>query len=228
MPLETKKVLWTVLSVVIVLVVTSGVALALVYPRGADSGAPATVAAVAPPRSASPDEYVRTVVPAPVPVPPDAATQSAGSDIIVVYGDKPAPSTMNGTAQPGSASAVSKPYTPAASVPVAPKSAAAQSATASQPKPAAKPAAPKTVTEYWIQAAAFTSRSRADDLQRELASKGLSTLITVKDLDGVTWYRVRIGPYPSEGEAKGWLENIRKVAGCAEAYVSKQTVQRSS
>jgi len=84
------------------------------------------------------------------------------------------------------------------------------------------------VAEYWIQAAAFTSRSRADDLQRELASKGLSTLITVKDLDGITWYRVRIGPYPTEGEAKGWLENIRKVAGCAEAYISRQTVQRSS
>jgi len=227
MPLETKKVLWTVLSVVIVLVVTSGVALALVYPRGADSGGPATVAAVAPPRSTSPDEYVRTVVPAPVPVPPDAATQPAGSDIIIVYGDKPAPAAIAGTAQPGTTATVSKPYTPAASSPVAPKPAAAQSTASAQSKPAAKPAAPKTVAEYWIQAAAFTSRSRADDLQRELASKGLSTLITVKDLDGITWYRVRIGPYPTEGEATGWLENIRKVAGCAEAYVSRQTVQRS-
>lgn len=85
---------------------------------------------------------------------------------------------------------------------------------------------PKTVAEYWIQAAAFTSRTRADDLQRELATKNLSTLITVKDLDGVTWYRVRIGPYPTEREAKGWLEKIRVVPGCTEAYVSKQTITR--
>jgi len=233
MPLETRKVLWTVLSVVIIFVVVSGIALALAFPRGTTPGAPATVAAVAPPRSASPDEYVRAVEPAPVPLVPGTAAGSApGSDIIIVYGEKPAASALPNAGVPATAPAIAaKPYTPASTpAPTSAMPAAAKPSTAVTPKPAVKPApaAPKAVAEYWIQAAAFTSRTRADDLQRELATKGLSTLITVKDLDGITWYRVRIGPYASEHEAKGWLEKIRVVAGCTEAYISKQTIQRSS
>lgn len=238
MPLETKKVLWTVLSVVLVLVVTSGIALALAYPRGDGAGAPATIASVAPPRTTSPEEYMRTLEPAPVPTPPTETSIGSGSDIVIVYGDKPAADSIPSTLTPTSPSLTSptpatpspaKPYTPApASSPkVTSKPAAAQTPTAPAAAKAA-PSKPKIVDEYWIQAAAFTSRSRADDLQRDMASKGLSTLITVKDLDGVTWYRVRIGPYGTEREAKAWLDKIRVVAGCSEAYVSKQTVQRSS
>jgi len=246
MPVETRKVLWTVLSVVIVLVVAMGIALALAYPRGSAAGAPASVAAVAPPRSPSPEAYVKAVEPAPVPSPTPAPAPSSGSDIIIVYGDKPAAGALPGSAD-GSATGVpatgltqpiQKPYTPVAASGVAPAAtqpATAPAAQAAKPaaKPAAsqtaaKPAAPRTVSEYWIQAAAFTSRSRADDLQRELAAKGLSTLITLKDIDGTTWYRVRIGPYLSEAEAKGWLGKIKVLAGCGEAYVSKQIVQRSS
>ncbi len=241
MPLETKKVLWTVLSVVMVLVVVSGITLALVYPRGSSAGAPATVAAVAPPRPASPDEYVRTIEPAPVPVTPMATDEaSSGSDIIIIYGEKPNAATLpepslpaaanTGATSTASTSTSSKPYTPAPATETLPSAAKAAAPSPSSPavtKPVAKKTAPVTVSEYWIQAAAFTSRSRADDLQRELASKGLSTLITVKDLDGISWYRVRIGPYQSETEAKGWLKQIQVISGCGEAYVSKQTVQRS-
>jgi len=243
MPLETKKVLWTVLCVVIVLVVASGIALALAFPRGTSPGAPATVAAVSPPRSVSPDEYVRAVEPAPVPPPPVVVTPPAtGSDIIVVYGEKPDATTITATGTTAAPAVTAKPYVPASSTgaptgtaTTKPLASTAPASTAAKPaaKPAAAtkpataaPAAPKSVAEYWIQAAAFTSRTRADDLQRELATKNLSSLITVKDLDGVTWYRVRIGPYNTEPEAKGWLGTIRLVAGCAEAYVSKQTVTR--
>lgn len=238
MPLETKKVLWTLLSVVIVLVVASGIALALAFPRGSNAGAPASVAAVAPPRSTSPDEYVRTVEPAPVPPAPAATSTAPGSDIIIVYGEKPDASTLPAVPEKpyAPASSTAQPATittkPAATSP-APATSGSTASTASPvtvkpvAKPAAKaPAAPKITAEYWIQAAAFTSRTRADDLQRELAIKNLSTLITVKDLDGVTWYRVRIGPYTTEREAKGWLEKIRVVPGCTEAYVSKQSITR--
>jgi len=234
MPLETKKVLWTLLSVVIVLVVASGIALALAFPRGTSAGAPATVAAVAPPRSASPDEYVRAVEPAPVPPAPAATSTAPGTDIIIVYGEKPDAATIPAATDKPYVPATSSAQTPATATKPATTSPAATTATTTSPvtvKPAAKPAVkapavPATVAEYWIQAAAFTSRTRADDLQRELATKNLSTLITVKDLDGVTWYRVRIGPYPTEREAKGWLEKIRVVPGCTEAYVSKQTITR--
>ena len=79
MPMDTKKVLWTVLCVVIALVVASGMALALAFPRAASPGAPATVAAVAPPRSPAPDEYLRSIEPAPVPSTVPAPTPDAAS-----------------------------------------------------------------------------------------------------------------------------------------------------
>jgi DedD protein len=241
MPMETKKILWTVLSVTIALVVASGIALALTYPRGDSAGSPATIAAVSPPRSTSPDVYVRAVEPIPAP-PPPAPAAPTGTDIIVIYGDKPSAATLSVPKGAQSAPAVADPLTPALTKPYTPApptaagatkpSTTAGAAAAGSGKasvaPAAKAAKPKTVAEYWIQAAAFTSRSRADDLQRDLAGKGLSTLITMKDIDGITWYRVRVGPYTSESEAKLWLEKIRVISGCGEAYVSKQTVTRSS
>ena len=239
MPMETKKILWTVLSVTIALVVASGIALALTYPRGGSAEAPAMVAAVSPPRSASPDVYVRAVEPIPVP-PPPAPAAPTGTDIIVIYGDKPSAATLaipQGTPTAPAAAdqnppAVPKLYTPAppkaAAATKSPSAASAAAGVKGSATPAAKAAKPKAVAEFWIQAAAFTSRSRADDLQRDLAGKGLSTLITMKDIDGTTWYRVRVGPYTTESEAKLWLEKLRVISGCGEAYVSKQTVLRSS
>lgn len=268
MPLETQKILWTLMSVLVVLVVASGIALALAFPRQGNYSAPATVAAVAPARAAKPGEYVRS--PETQPGPATAQQQESAQlladqqkadqqkadqtksdrpgalnsgDIIIVYGDKPDSSAISAAQQkPALTSseqtkseqtksekpaATAKPYTPA---PAQPKTAAAASSAAKSAASSDKTAGQaKTVSvdEYWIQAAAFTSRARADDLQRELAQKGLSTIIIVKELDGISWYRVRIGPYKNNSDAKAWLEKIRLVSGCQEAYISRQTVSRS-
>lgn len=236
MPLETKKILWTVMSVLVVLVVASGIALALAFPRKNNYSAPATVAAVAPARTINPDEYIKNYEDSTKPVtaetmqetsiPEQHESAKAGSeqaqagDIIIVYGDKPDSAAIAALpAQPGktSQSQPAKPYTPAPPQSKTQASSAVAKSTAAKPKTVA-------IDEYWIQAAAFTSRSRADDLQRELAQKGLSTIILVKDLDDVTWYRVRIGPYKNDKDAKSWLEKIKLIAACQEAYVSRQTV----
>ncbi|HAE21846.1 MAG TPA: hypothetical protein DCG47_05925 [Spirochaetaceae bacterium] len=52
--------------------------------------------------------------------------------------------------------------------------------------------------------------------------------MSLSEVDGRNWYRVRIGPYGSKSEADSWLIKIRALPGCDEAYVSQQTVQRSS
>ena len=87
-------------------------------------------------------------------------------------------------------------------------------------KAAQKPATVKT-DEYWIQAASFTSRGRADELKQGLAEQGVAAMISVKDISGKSWYRVRIGPYTVKAEADGWLGRLKSIAGCTEAYVSK-------
>lgn len=138
-----------------------------------------------------------------------------------------------------SGSAADKGATPAAKSPATGKAsassaaaggAAAQSggakkgAAAKQSAPAAKTAAksaPVRVDEYWIQAGSFTSRGRADELKQGLAEKGMASLIAVKEISGKSYYRVRIGPYSSETEAKGWLEKIKVLEGCSGAQVWK-------
>ncbi|MBL8968699.1 MAG: SPOR domain-containing protein, partial [Spirochaetaceae bacterium] len=94
---------------------------------------------------------------------------------------------------------------------------------------AAKTAAPapkKPVEEFWIQAASFTSRGRADELKDSLGGKGLAALITVKDISGKSWYRVRVGPYSTKKEAEGWLARVKAVPGCEEAGVWTSTAEK--
>jgi cell division protein FtsN len=246
MPIETKKVLWTALSVLIVLVVAFGIALAFVVPRGDSAMAPASIGSTTPPRVAAPEAYIRTAEPAPVPQAPGSTAPAADSGVIIVYGEKPATpalpspeapvgqttataastSTTAGSSTSAATVTPAKPYTPAPPASSAPKATA--QTTAAKPAAVAKPATTATVTEYWIQAASFTSRSRAEDLQRSLVEKGLSSLITIKEIDGTPYFRVRIGPYNAKTEADGWLVKVRQMAGCEEAYVSMQTVQRSN
>ncbi len=229
MPVETKKVLWTVISVGLFLVVFFGTALLLFAPRKGAPQAPAAIGNEAPPRAGEPDEYFHTPVPAPDPA---AALPSAPGDVVVVYGENPPASALPGAAAPSGTAA---PAPGGTALPVPAKSGTYTPASSSPPAkaPAAKPASPApkpktvTVTEWWIQASSPTSRSRAESLQAELSRQGLSSVITLKEVDGTTHYRVRIGPYTSEKEAAGWRDRIRVIPDCAEAYVSKTTVQRT-
>lgn len=231
MPLDSKKVLWTVVSISIVLVVALGIALALFFPPSGAAEAPASVAGAAPPRTTSPDAYLREPTPAPVPsAGAQTPTGSAGDNIIIIYGDKPAADLL------GQQPAASSPSTGGAAPPAAPAPAAtaprvaAPAPAATTPQAAARPATSKTVTvtEFWIQAGSFSSKSRAEDLQRNLAGKGLSSIITLSEVDGKSWYRVRIGPYDAKKDADAWMQKVRAIPGCEEAYVSQQTVRRSS
>jgi DedD protein len=124
----------------------------------------------------------------------------------------------------------------------APTTAAKAAATASKPaaqggvgmKPAAgqktiaayKPAAAK-VDQYWIQAGSFTSRGRADELKQAMADKGIAALISVKDIAGKSYYRVRVGPYSVKAEADDWLSRLKDIPGSAEAYVSRIAAQKA-
>lgn len=231
MPVETKKVLWTVISVGLFLVVFFGTALLLFAPRKGAPQAPAAIGNEAPPRAVEPDEYLRNPAPAPDPAAPLPA---APGEVVIVYGENPPAAALPGAAAPGSPTGAAQTAPAGTALPAPAKSGSYTPAAAPSAKPpAAKPSAPApkpktvTVTEWWIQASSPTSRSRAESLQAELARQGLSSVITLKDVDGTTHYRVRIGPYTSEKEAIGWRDRVRALPDCAEAYVSKTTVQRT-
>jgi DedD protein len=111
--------------------------------------------------------------------------------------------------------ATSKPAT-ATQPAAAPKPATAPVKTAVQPKPAA---ATKTYNDYWVQTGAFSSKTNADGVKEKLATRGINSIIENRELEGKTWYRVRVGPYTSETEANYWLSLVRSIDGFADSQI---------
>ena len=106
---------------------------------------------------------------------------------------------------------------------------AATAKPAASKSPAAKPAAPakpkpKTTKDYWVQTGAFTAKIRAEDSKELLASKGITSIIENSEINGKTWYRVRVGPYISESEAKHWLDLVKTIDGFGDSQI-RQTAR---
>ena len=92
-----------------------------------------------------------------------------------------------------------------------PAVAAAASVPAPQPK--------KAQRDYWVQAGSFSTRERADGVKSTLGTKGLSAIVTNQDINGNTYYRVRVGPYSSQNEADYWLAMIKSIDGFQESQI---------
>ncbi len=145
--------------------------------------------------------------------------------------------SASGTA-PGASSvpsAPTSPTTPAPSVTV-PSTPAAPPAVSSAPttirprstRPAATAAAPKKTTQYWIQAGAYKSQDKADELVKLLEGKGISSRVFSYASKGDTWYRVRVGPYSNRGEAGKFLSLVKQVQGLEASYIALVSASRSS
>jgi len=94
----------------------------------------------------------------------------------------------------------------------------AASTTAARPAATASPGK-ITKNDYWVQTGAFTAKVRAEGVKENLASKGITSVIENRDVDGRTWYRVRVGPYTSETEANYWLALVQSIDGFADSQV---------
>jgi DedD protein len=121
--------------------------------------------------------------------------------------------------------------TPAVKQPSSAKPAATpvKPAVAANPAAATKPAAAsarETYDAYWVQAGSFSSRTHADSAKDVLTSRGITSIIENRELDGKTFYRVRIGPYISQNEANYWLALIQTMDGFGESLIWKNQVQR--
>jgi DedD protein len=233
MSAERKKLLWISISACVFVLIVLAVGFFLLTPKKGGELAPATIGNSAPPKAQDPQDFLS----APPPTPSLEQPKPQDGNVIIVYGDKPAPIAASGTAPAaGTAATGATPgaagTAPAAASPVPEVMTPASAAKPKKPeaaKPAPKPAKPVMVkvAEYWIQAASFLSRGKADELKQSLAEKGIAALIVVKDIQGKSYYRVRVGPYSAQAEAEGWLTRLKALAGCGEAYVSKTVVQKA-
>ena len=253
MSAERKKLLWISISAVVVVLIVIAAGFFLFSPKKGGASAPATVGNSAPPKAQDPQDFLAAPLTAPAATPEQPHNQDGG--VIIVYGDKPtlpdgttAPGAAASAVPSAAAAAGTSPAAPSAAPPstdatspaaslpakapstqagaaIAPAAKASVAKAPTAKKPLAKPTLEKA-EEYWIQAASFSSRGRADELKTGLAEKGMAALISVKDISGKSWYRVRIGPYSTKAEADGWLDRIKGLEGSGEAYVSKMVVQR--
>jgi cell division septation protein DedD len=231
MSAERKKLLWVSISACVFVLIVLAVGFFLLTPKKGGELAPATIGNSAPPKAQDPQDFLS----APPPAPSLEQPKPQDGNMIIVYGDKPAP-TAAAPSAPGAAASGAAATGAATASPVpavgspAPEAKTPASATKPKsvkpaPKPIAKPATVK-VAEYWIQAASFKSRGKADELKQSLAEKGMAALIVVTDISGASWYRVRIGPYSVQAEANDWLARLKALPGCGEAYVSKKIAQK--
>jgi DedD protein len=128
------------------------------------------------------------------------------------------------------AASTAKPAAPAKSAAPAPAKSAAPPKSATPPKTAsaAKPAATARTNydAYWVQAGSFSTKVHADGVKETLASKGIISIIENRDVEGKTFYRVRIGPYTSQNEADYWLALIQTLDGFEGSQVWKSQVQK--
>ncbi|HET6486872.1 MAG TPA: SPOR domain-containing protein [Spirochaetia bacterium] len=258
--MEKQKIFWVVLavSILVVIVLITGVFLLRQRPAGAIASSPGTINPISEPGTQI-YEYQREV--------PSAAQQSgSGQQVQHFYIGEGAPgsggaasgaasgtasgTTAQGTGSPAGASAGSAPgsatppstgqpgvtgaggnpavsatVTPAANPPARPKQVATPKP--GGPKPSVKPALTQRVLEYWIQTGSYKSQSKAEELSGTLSDKGLTARVFSYASKGDTYYRVRIGPYGSSGEAQKFLVIVKGVQGLESSFVSQVHASRT-
>jgi len=222
--MEQKKLLWIVFSVALFLLVVIGVGIIWFYPS---TGAKGPVgepgfAGVSAEDEFDPIEWVRQDEEYPgleEKEDGDEADEEESEDFIVVYGEtEEEPEKGEKTVTPETVGETKEKEEPAEEKPAA----------AVKPVPE-KQAEPKQVRvpEYWIQTGSYTSKTRAEQVKADLMEKGVASLITSKSIDNTTYFRVRIGPYSTKGEAEKFLSWIQSINGFSGSYISLVYTEKS-
>jgi DedD protein len=84
------------------------------------------------------------------------------------------------------------------------------------PRPALKVDETLGAGGWFVQVGSFSSEANARGAQQKLYGMGLPTVVQTVRVDPKVWYRVRVGPYRTEGEALAALARVRR-SGHAEA-----------
>lgn len=78
------------------------------------------------------------------------------------------------------------------------------------PAPTPVVSRPSAAQAYQVLAASFPDRKDADDFARRLERKGYQPATDAFEVQGKTWFRVSVGPYPDYDSAKGVAEKLQR------------------
>ena len=210
--MEKKKLLLVAVSVGVVMLIIIGIPLLLISPRPGHPVQVVKPAEIVSGQIEATEPPQLTQAPAELPVPEAAPPVTPPEEAPVVKTiDIPVPHTVAvpsapivSTTRPAAVKTAAKPAAkPAAEKPV--------QVAKDTPKPPApkKPAEETGKNNWWVQAGAFSTNERAEGVKETLESKSLSSIIDINNINGKTWYRVRVGPYISENEAIWWLGLVK-------------------
>jgi len=102
---------------------------------------------------------------------------------------------------------------------------------ASTAKTSAKASTTKVADKFWVQVASYANKKSADDAREVLESSKLPCeVLTYTDSKGKLFYRVRVGSYTTESEAKYWMTRIQAIdqfakSGCYVVNSSAKAVK---
>jgi len=144
---------------------------------------------------------------------PDMSGTAARQQVTIA----PAPHTERETVKPAPAQT-----TETASA-AAPAQRASNQTQARQTSSSRSAAQSRAISDFWVQTGAFSSMVRAEDAKEVLSTKGLTSIIENRIINGENFYRVRLGPYTSENEAKHWLDIVKLINGFENSQVRQTT-----
>ncbi len=232
--MEQQKLLWTILSVGILVLILLGAGMFFFLPSDStglaqngkttewskaaspapEQKAPDTKATPAPAKpevKKTPVQTAQTPAPAPKPEVKKTPVQPA----------TPAPAPK---ATPAPATKPATTTTPKATP--APATKPATTTTQQAAKPAqtqtSKPAATTTATKssYWVQVGSYATTDAAEKIKKELSAKGYTSSIQSITANGKTYHRVKIGPYTSRADVDTLLPKIKALPGMGDSFIT--------
>jgi len=176
-------------------------------------------------RLASQERVVRM----PVPIQPTPAADAKSTEVDLAFYQK----LKEKAEQRLQETAVAGPPSPAAPrlgqvVPPASPPARATEKRQAQATPTARTKKEAEAGDEWadkgwtVQVNATTNPQQATDLARGLRGKGYDAYTVQAPMHGQTWYRVRVGRFPSKDKAKELEAKLKSSEGMENAYVTPQ------
>ena len=229
--MEQQKLLWTILSVGILVLILLGAGMFFFLPTDSTGLAQngkttewSKAAAPAPEQKApeikktpvQPAAPAQTPAPAPKPevkkTPVQPAAPAPAPKATPAPATKPAQTTQQTQTKPATTTAQAAKPAPA---PQAQKPAPAQTA-----KPAAPVAANTANGSYWVQVGSYATTDAAEKTKKDLAAKGYTSSIQSITANGKTYHRVKVGPYASKTEVDSILPKIKALPGMGDSFIT--------
>ncbi len=239
--MEQQKLLWTILSVGILILVLLGAGMFFFLPSDstglAQNGKTTEWSKAAAPAPAA-EQKAQDQKAAPAPAKPEIKK----TPVQPAKNPAPAakPEVKKTPVQPATPAPTKQAQAPAPKATPAP--AAKPATTAQQTKPAtqqstkpaqtqatkpaqtqtAKPAATTTAAKgsYWVQVGSYATMDAAEKTKKELSAKGYTSSIQSITANGKTYHRVKIGPYTSRVDVDTLLPKIKALPGMGDSFIT--------